>query len=110
MTQFHGSDSSTRMITCPHLAVSDFSTPRVLGEQPAGGFCSHQSSRIRPSQPFLDSPRPVLVPSIGPWYPLAIGFGLLQTDSDFGTPSGRGGILRFRLATRSLHIRRYPVH
>src|ERR1700722_7482722 len=140
MTQFHGSDSSTRMITCPHLAVSDFSTPRVLGEQPAGGFCSHQSSRIRPSQPFLDSPRPVLVPSIGPWYPLAIGFGLLQTDSefstptaispaeptrphgtprhlgprtipsDFGIPSGRGGILRFRLATRSLHIRRYPAH
>ena len=87
MTQFHGSDCGTRMITCPHLAVSDFGTPRVLGGRPAGGFCTHQSSRIRPSQPFLDSPRPVLVPSIGPWYPLAIDFGLLQANSEFGTPT-----------------------
>jgi hypothetical protein len=118
------------MITSPHLAVSDFGTPRVPGGRPAGGFCTHQSSRVRPSQPFLGSPGPVLVPSIGPWYPLAIDFGLLQADSEFGTPtanspaeptrphgtprhlgpraidsdfdtpSGHGGILRFRLATR----------
>jgi len=87
MTQFHGSDPGTRMITCPNLAVSDFGTPRVLGGQPAGGDCTHQSSRLRPSQPFLDSPRPILVPSIGPWYPLAIDFGLLQADSEFGTPT-----------------------
>jgi hypothetical protein len=128
------------LITCPHLAVSDFGTPSVPGGRPAGGFCTHQSSRIHPSQPFLDSPRPVLAPSIGLWYPLAIDFGLLQADSEFGTPtanspaeptrphgtprhlgpraidsdfatpSGHGGILRFRLATRSLHIRQYPVH